>query len=149
MFDYLCLDNRYKHYNACSILLILATFNPALSCRTYIHTGFKAIKIPSPDGSHKNIVDPKEHINCTSAIKYVGDTFSTSKEYTYRDYNSREGIAEILRGNLLPGGVHVSPHTGMIRTPTPTNSSSKNGCDHKRVDSSSSEVLVFEYRRRE
>ena len=48
---------------------------------------------------------------------------SNSKQYTY-DYNSRENIANILKGSLLSGVVHVNPHTGMIRTPSPSNSTS-------------------------
>ena len=107
-------------------------------------TDFKTIKISSADDLPKNFASPKEHINCDSgAIKYVDETVPTSKQYTYHDYNSREGIAEILRGNLLSGGVHVSPHTGMIRTPTPTNSSVKYSGDRKRIDSSSSQVVIF------
>ena len=77
--------------------------------------------------------------NASRNIATIGDS-NISKSYTYNDYNSREGIAEILRGSLLSGGVHVSPKTGMIRTPTPTNSTSKNVDCRRYGDSLSMQV---------
>ena len=70
----------------------------------------------------------------------MGEQMSNLK-YTYHDYNSREGIANILKGNLLSGVVHVNPHTGMIRTPSPSSSSPRKQYGTKRVESSSSQVI--------
>ena len=71
----------------------------------------------------------------------VGEKMLRAKKYTYDDYNSREGIANILKGTLLSGVVHVNPHTGMIRTPSPSNSPSRTKYGPKRVESSSSQVI--------
>ena len=45
--------------------------------------------------------------------------FRSESETSVSDFNTTAGIAAILKGKLVPGG-HVSPSTGMIRTPTPS-----------------------------
>ena len=39
----------------------------------------------------------------------------TSGSDKHHDFNSREGIANILKGNLIPGVANVSPRTEKIR----------------------------------
>ena len=82
----------------------------------------------------------KWHANYDTTSESCGGE-QISKQYTCHDYNSREGIAGILKGTLLSGVVHVNPHTGMIRTPSPSTSSLKNKYGPKRVESSSSQVI--------
>ena len=74
------------------------------------------------------------------ANDYKEQNSSTSRDSKH-DYNSREGIANILKGSLLSGVVHVNPQTGMIRTPSPNSSSMiKNG--PKVVKSSNFRVIL-------